>query len=208
MTDFEGDAMASTSVDGLRRVLRIVAGSPEGAAADAAGLADVESGLGTALPRDYVDFISTYGAGNISDFAWIACPATPARSKGAPPSVKSATDAFRNSAAGDDFWPAGRLPVKDLIQWGGDDGANNYLWHSNGADPDKWPVVIALHGLTPVVCDFGMIEYLRRACEDLLAGPIRGLRMGPDARFLHWQEYNRLFDLGVDPWTGERHEYS
>ncbi|MFJ1707408.1 hypothetical protein [Kitasatospora sp. NPDC088346] len=200
--------MTFTSIDDLRRVLRTCAGSPAGAPADAAGLTDLRSGSGMTLPGDYGAFISTYGAGSISNFAWIACPSTPAGRRGAPPSVRSATNAFRNSAAGDDFWPSDRLPVNDLIQWGGDDGANNYLWHASGPDPDKWPVVIALHGLAPVVCDVGMVDYLRRACGDLLTGPLQGLRMGPDARFLHWQEYNRLFDSGIDPWTGERHEYS
>lgn len=95
----------------------------------------VENELGTPLPRDYKEFIETYGAGGFYDFLEVSSPFSK-RSSGLVAWFKSMGATYRNDYAPIFPEPEGLLPM------GGDENGDTLFWRTRGA-PEDWTVVFA-----------------------------------------------------------------
>ncbi|MBT2382172.1 SMI1/KNR4 family protein [Streptomyces sp. ISL-11] len=169
----------------------------------------------TRFPRDYVAFMAEYGEGTIGDFLYVLQPLPSPYWTDPDSGMRSETDSARRllTAEPDLPGPAGAGPGPGpVIAWGVTSGPDILCWLTADADPDRWPVVVlGRHTTAPVVVhDCGMTEFLGRL---FLAAfdecPLSGTQLWGEAapKFLHCREEQRIWDAGIDPWTGARDAY-
>ncbi|MGW4031690.1 hypothetical protein ACWEFL_20675 [Streptomyces sp. NPDC004838] len=77
----------------------------------------------------------------------------------------------------------------------------------------SWPVAVVRPDLVSMwkIYHCGMVEFLRRVfTREFDANPLgdSGMWDAGSGRFLHWREEQRLWDEGIDPWTGEPDPYA
>lgn len=105
---------------------------------------------------------------------------------------------------------AARYRVEDMLVWGETSGADALCWITVG-EPDEWPVAVwERHGGGWAVYACGMVEFLLKVIRaEFDRCPFSEIVVWGDRspRFLHEREEERLFDTGIDPWTGEPHPY-
>jgi hypothetical protein len=174
----------------VRELMEVMApgdGSREGGRLDLLQVPTAEEALGVRFPSDYLAFIEVYGEGEVGDDIAVCSPK----------SVVGTTRVFREDPGPYLMHAPDGWSPDSLIRWGADDGANDFFWYVTGDDGDRWPVVEFEHGGPAVVHDCGMVEFLRRRC----------LEAGGPVTFLNGREAERLWDAGIDPRTGEPHEY-
>lgn len=121
----------------------------------------VEAELGTALPKDYKDFVRIYGSGYFMEFLGVDVP----RSKNANVRLETQArvvgDIFRKLYDDDEeaaywFWPE----RKGLLPFGGTDNGDYLFWHMLG-DPDDWKVVVWDRGMQEFEAfDVGLVAFL------------------------------------------------
>lgn len=169
--------------------------SSAGAPHDLAGVAEAERQLGIRLPSDYIAFIETYGAGGIGgDPLWVP-----------PPSGPSGTDNVAGSA--ELFWEQApqfyscwlppEISADKLLRWGFIEDGTHLFWLMTGTNSDGWPIAELYEDGGPLtVHQDGFAAYVRRWCT-----PASGQTQEP-VQFIHWREYNRLMDQGINPTTG------
>ncbi|WP_405883747.1 SMI1/KNR4 family protein [Streptomyces sp. NBC_01136] len=161
---------------------------------------------GTGFPSDFMDFMSIYGTGAISDVLEIS-----RQNEGAP---------------GDGPFDAWFTPMEDwlgevsapypewpnpgsLISWGLDENQNGYYWSTRGDRPDRWPVVLwEFNSEDPdgfIEFDYGMAGVLLKAFGEDKPRPFDEGFIADITRprFLHRREQARLRALGLDPWLDE-----
>lgn len=175
--------MSRSPLDRLRAALPPCPTSAGAAAADRDAVPAAEAALAVTLPSDYKEFLAVYGAGTINDFLTVAGPAEESDLVGITATFRRAAAKPRNAG------PLG-APGEAFVRWGVDDGGRSYLWRTDGADSDGWPVCLYAEGELTVY-PFGFVEFLARLCEDSLpAGSEQVLGPGPRV-FVHWREARR-----------------
>ncbi|MGG7572462.1 hypothetical protein [Streptomyces sirii] len=104
--------------------------------------AETEARIGTALPSDYKRLVELFGDGAFDEYLQIHIPG----------SCFQSTDIVRNtkwlsewaSATKSGLWePYEAYPTPGgLLQWASTEQADQFYWLTEGADPDRWPILI------------------------------------------------------------------
>ncbi|MFI9200859.1 SMI1/KNR4 family protein [Streptomyces sp. NPDC053048] len=168
---------------------------------------------GTRLPDDYVAFITEYGEGHISEFLYIFNPLSTKGDESLSQMLMETKTARALAAQLPGPWELHEPPSAPLIAWGVTSGPDILCWLTTDKDPDQWPVVVfGRHTASlPTIYNCGMAEFLRRVfLADFDECPMSGLDLWDLAspKFLHWREEQRLWDSGINPWTGEASPYA
>lgn len=121
----------------------------------------VEAELGTALPKDYKEFVRVYGAGQMMGFFGIDVPRSANINTRLEVQARLVGDIFRTMYDDDEdapywFWPE----RKGLLPFGSTDNGDYLFWHMLG-EPDEWRVVVWERGLQEFeALDCGLVEFL------------------------------------------------
>ncbi|MEV7599002.1 SMI1/KNR4 family protein [Kitasatospora sp. NPDC089797] len=165
---------------------------PHEGAGEAGDWAAVEQAWGFRFPRDYTEFITRYGQGEIDRSLAVFAPdeLMPA---GAPqPGMRGMTEEARW------LFEEGGEPTEEvrsagqIVAWGGSCTADVLGWLTVGDDPDAWPVlVLSRDGGAARVFAAGMVEFL----HGLVSGGISPSPVGAvvawgerPPRFVHWRD--------------------
>ncbi|MFF3113561.1 hypothetical protein ACFVSN_30750 [Kitasatospora sp. NPDC057904] len=108
-----------------------------------------EARLGTALPADYRDLAEYFGPGTFAGFLNVFLPGPPPGSDAPFPNVPCLV---RNAGRlaeltadldiADVYYPHGLHPAPGgLLQWASSEQADQFYWLTEGADPNRWPVI-------------------------------------------------------------------
>lgn len=97
---------------------------------------EVESRLGTALPRDYKWMVTTFGVGAFDGYLGL------------------------------NQEPWTHLQEEGLLVWAGTEHEDLYCWRADGDDPDRWPVVVRTFDGEYVPYDCRAAEFVCRILAD------------------------------------------
>ncbi|MFF3907888.1 hypothetical protein ACFYZJ_18295 [Streptomyces sp. NPDC001848] len=122
-------------VDWMERLIRIT-GWTQPAQQPDVGWAEMESRLGTALPRDYKRMVETFGVGAFDGYLDL--------------NQEPWTD----------------LREDGLLIWAGTEHEDLYCWRADGEDPDRWPVVVRSFDNKDVPFDCQAAEFVCRILID------------------------------------------
>ena len=153
---------------------------------------EVQAGPEAVLPRDFRDFVDTYGYGVLDDVLSVL----PVR--GLPAEAEGEFRTFRGVVRFP-AWPADGA----LLGWGTTPVGHDLFWRRSGDDPDAWPVVVverrAGTAVEPGCC---MAEFVVRMLGDRLDRPadISAIPGHPHSRYLNTRDAAALEDAGEDPW--------
>lgn len=106
--------------------------------------AEIEEALGTALPNDYKEYITTFGTGKMADFVWPYNPFSANRFLNLLKQVPNQVGTLRQMKEefGDEECPYPLYPeAEGLLPWGSTGNGDELFWLMIGS-PNKWPVVI------------------------------------------------------------------
>ncbi|BAW03480.1 conserved hypothetical protein [Nocardia seriolae] len=105
----------------------------------------VERQVGTALPEDYKRLVDTYGESEFSSIVRLSVPNATAPSLDLAGWIRDARERLENPDLPPecDHIPDGfTLDPQSLTAWGKLADGGYCLWHSTGADPNAWPIVV------------------------------------------------------------------
>ncbi|MEU9704729.1 hypothetical protein [Streptomyces sp. NPDC047981] len=165
----------------------------------------VEHAYGSRFPRDYMEFVARYGRGTVQETISVRLPsvAGPVR----PYTAVTRLDPARLDAMSDASEGLGAHRLEDVLIWGDTVAADTLCWVAAGDDPDSWPVAVYNSDDGWCVFECGMVEFLlgilRAEFDVCPIGDLGAWGMAGAAKFLHNREEQRLYDSGIDPWTGE-----
>lgn len=152
---------------------------------------DLERSLGAELPRDYREFVFTYGTGLFAGFYRVHNPFASSQWMALLTSVTRVCDCNRESQKEfPERFPHPYFPEKNgLLPWGNDENGNDYFWLTQG-QPDEWQVVedevrgdgIKAHPFT--MTDF-LISILNKTTEPLASG----YPLETDYEFDSWTDF-------------------
>ncbi|WAZ25639.1 hypothetical protein STRCI_007148 [Streptomyces cinnabarinus] len=126
---------ADQDVDWMERLIRITGWTHPARRPDV-DWAEMESRLGTALPRDYTRMVETFGEGAFDGFLTLHQePWTWRREDG-------------------------------LLSWAGTEHKDLYCWRAEGDDPDRWPVVVRSFDGEELSFDCQAAEFVCRILVD------------------------------------------
>ncbi|WP_309484479.1 SMI1/KNR4 family protein [Streptomyces himalayensis] len=169
---------------------------------------ELEEIWGTRFPADYVAFMETYGAGQLSGEIAILLPVPR-------PDAYSDGTGLRNetlNARGTWKMLGGRagtaldVDPDSILAWGVTSGADIYGWLTTDDDPDRWPVLVYGRHTHPTfqIHPFGMAEFLRRLLTDKeFQEETISVVLPEEHRFINWRQQKRWLDADLDPSTGE-----
>ncbi|MFF4155495.1 SMI1/KNR4 family protein [Streptomyces sp. NPDC001678] len=174
---------------------------------------DAEKAWGITFPRDYKAFMSEYGEGVIDNFLTVFQPLSTAYDPSAYGMRFETENARAIVAESVGLAEECAHSTSSLVAWGVTSGPDILCWQTASGDPDRWPVVvIGRHTKTPVaVYETGMVEFLRRVfLAEFVECPLSGVHLWgvTSPKFLHWKEEKRVWDNGIDPWTGKPDPYA
>ncbi|MCZ4121671.1 SMI1/KNR4 family protein [Streptomyces sp. H39-S7] len=179
---------------------------PHAGAGDVVDWAAVEQGWGFQFPVDYKRFMEVYGGGAIDNYLATISP----EPFGLDAAFQGMISETRNARANWDRRPGGQGVVtasSSLVVWGVDASADLLCWVTDGADPDRWPVMVWNQDDRQwTVFNCGMADFLLRMFRaEFDECPLGDLSLWGEAdpQFLHTNEEKRLRAAGLDPWTGE-----
>ncbi|WP_328926208.1 hypothetical protein OG429_17295 [Streptomyces sp. NBC_00190] len=102
----------------------------------------VEARIGTALPADYKQLAELFGYGAFDGYLQLHIPDAPYRSD----DIVLHTQWLGEWAASHDsgLWePYEVYPVPGgLLEWASSEQADQFFWLTEGADPDRWPILM------------------------------------------------------------------
>jgi len=103
---------------------------------------ELEDQLGTRLPRDYREFVFTYGTGLFAGLYRVYNPFAASEYIALIPQSKRVCDYNREAQlASPERFPYPYYPKSGgLLPWGNDENGNDYFWLTEGP-PSKWIVV-------------------------------------------------------------------
>lgn len=165
---------------------------------------EFRAAYGAAVPRDFGDFVDTYGYGSLDDVLSVFPPG-----KGGQEIPDPAMRALPSAAEGEfrTFQGTVRFPPWPaegaLLGWGTTPVGYDLFWRRWGSDPDLWPVVVVGHRAgTALELPFTMVEFVVRMLGDPIDRPadITGIPGHPHSRYLNARDEAALDDAGQDPW--------
>ncbi|MEU1287929.1 SMI1/KNR4 family protein [Kitasatospora sp. NPDC005856] len=163
---------------------------PEGAG-ESGDWAAVEQAWGFRFPRDYTEFVTRYGKGEIDRSLGVFAPDELMPPDAPQPGMRDMTEEARWLFE-EDGEPTDEVrSAEHIIAWGGSCTADTLGWLAVGDDPDEWPVlVLDRNGGAPLVFDMGMVEFL----HGVISGGIGPSPVGAvvtwgeePPRFVHWR---------------------
>ena len=101
-----------------------------------------EAWLGTGLPSDYKQLVQIFGCGAFDGYLDMFLP------NGPPGSLDIVEHALSMASwdgeDGNSMWAPHRLfPAPGgLLQWAGSEREDSFYWLTEGADPDRWPILV------------------------------------------------------------------
>jgi hypothetical protein len=135
---------------------------------------EIEENLGTLLPRDYKDFVHTYGTGKLADFIHVFNPFAKDEYVSLLPCVKRLSSILRQLKDFEtDLFPYHIYPDSPgLLPWASDENGNWYFWLTRGK-PDDWPTVLR-GGRSPnwEEFTFSMTSFLARSLSQSIPCPL------------------------------------
>ncbi|MEU1425253.1 SMI1/KNR4 family protein [Kitasatospora sp. NPDC005751] len=136
---------------------------PHDGAGESGDWAAVEQAWGFRFPRDYTEFITRYGQGEISRSLAVFAPDELMPPNAPQPGMHGMTEEAR-CVFEEDGEPTDEVrSAEQIIVWGGSCTADTLGWLTIGDDPDAWPVLIlGCSGGAPLVFDMRMAEFLYR----------------------------------------------
>ncbi|MFK0159035.1 hypothetical protein ACIQVK_44075 [Streptomyces sp. NPDC090493] len=156
------------------------------------------------LPRDFRDFVDTYGYGSLDDILSLFPPGKRGQEIPDP-----AMTALSSVAEGElrTFQGTVRVPPWPaegaLLSWGTTPVGYDLFWCRRGSDPDLWPVVVVgCRSGTALELPCTMAEFVVRMLGDPIDRPayIPGIAGHPHSRYLNARDEAALDDAGEDPW--------
>lgn len=153
---------------------------------------EIEADLGVLPPRDFRDFVDTYGYGSLDGLIGLVRP----RVHGGETGQELRT--FHGPARFPP-WPA----EGSLLAWGTTQAGYDLLWRRRGENPEDWPVVVVGHRAgTAHELPYGMGEFLIRMLDGSLDRPadVPGVAGHPHSRYVDVRTEEELEDAGEDPW--------
>ena len=163
-----------------------------------------QAAFGTVLPRDFRDFVDTYGYGSLDGLLGVRPPGGRGRAV-EDPAVREpspvAEQELRTFHGPVRFppWPAEGA----LLSWGTTSVGYDLFWRRQGDDPDTWPVmVVGYRSGTALELPCGMAEFLVLMLGDPLDRPsdITGIAGHPHSRYLDVRTEEEREAAGDDPW--------
>ena len=166
---------------------------------------------GKQFPPDYCRFIDVYGYGSIERYLEVLKPEPEG-------TVTENSDMANETEVAREAWSWVRKAPElaearpELIAWGGDASADLLCWDASDEEPGRWPVLVYNRddGLWRRY-DCGMVQFLVR----VLRGGFDECPLGDlslwgreSAVFLNRDEEERMWEAGLDPWTGEPDPYA
>jgi hypothetical protein len=140
----------------LDQLLSLVSGPPDPVEAGTRqGWVNVEQVLGIVLPLDYMDFINTFGSGQVGGFIAVLNPFSHDDTLSLVSEGFSRLDALRFLKArhGESECPYPLYPEEGgLLPWGITDNGDVLFWQTLG-DPDEWSIVVN-EGRRPIFEEF------------------------------------------------------
>ena len=167
--------------------------------------AAAEARWGTRFPRDYMAFMSMWGAGSFEEVS-ILMPLPKEYIQWDPGTFEEETENARYTWEMLDGQEGLDINPDHILAWGVTSGADILCWLTTDPDPDRWPVLVCgrhtREDFTLFSC--GMVEFLRKLLLDEFdTYPISvDLRDAPP-RFVHWVEQQRRWEAGLDRYSGE-----
>ncbi|MER5176924.1 SMI1/KNR4 family protein [Streptomyces sp. NPDC002896] len=169
---------------------------------------ELEEIWGTRFPADYVAFMETYGAGQLSEEIGILLPVP------LPDSYSDGSGLRNETLNARDTWkmlggrrgPALDVDPDSILAWGVTSGADIYCWLTTDDVPDRWPVLIYGRHTDPTfqIHPFGMAEFLRRLLTDEeFQEETISVVLPEEHSFINWREQKRRVDADLDPSTGK-----
>ncbi|MDQ0945454.1 hypothetical protein [Streptomyces sp. V1I1] len=110
------------------------------------GWETTEAWLGTGLPGDYKQLVQIFGCGSFDGCLDMFLPNGPS---GCLDIVEHALSmASWDNEDGNSLWAPHRLfPAPGgLLQWAGSEREDSFYWLTEGADPDRWPILVTKEG--------------------------------------------------------------
>lgn len=165
---------------------------------------ETRAAYGTTMPRDFQDFVGTYGYGSLDDVLSVFppgkwCQEIPDPAMRALPSVAEGVLRTFQGTVRVPAWPAEGA----LLSWGTTPVGYDLLWRRRGSDPDLWPVVVVGHRSgTALELPCTMVEFVVRMLGDPIGRPadITGIAGHPHSRYLNARDEAALDDAGENPW--------
>ncbi|MFD1938720.1 MULTISPECIES: SMI1/KNR4 family protein [Nonomuraea] len=188
-----------TGIAALTKILPSDLGADEGIDWSAA-----EARWGTRFPRDYMDFMSIYGAGSFAEVG-ILMPLPKEYIQWDPGTFEEETENARytwemlGGQEGLDIDP------NHILAWGITSGPDILCWLTTDPDPDQWPVLVCgrhtHEDFTLFPC--GMVEFLRMLLLDEYDPyPLSIDLRDASPRYVHWLEAQKRWKAGLDPDSG------
>jgi hypothetical protein len=165
----------------------------------------------TGFPRDYVAFMSLYGAGSIEGEASILMPLPKEYIQWDPGTFAEETENVKYTWEMEDGQAGLDIDPDDILAWGVTSGPDILCWLTTDPDPDKWPVLVCGRHTREVFTVFscGMVEFLRKLLLDEYDPyPLSTSLRGNTPRFVHWLKQQQRWKAGLDPLTGEPDPYA
>ncbi|WP_020475356.1 SMI1/KNR4 family protein [Zavarzinella formosa] len=102
----------------------------------------IEAELGSPLPSDYRDFVSTYGTGLLANLINVFNPFSRGEYRNLLQSTKRILDIARTlKIIMPERMPYAIFPeIGGMLPWATDENGNWYFWLTEGS-PDEWPVI-------------------------------------------------------------------
>ncbi|MGW3182851.1 SMI1/KNR4 family protein [Kitasatospora sp. NPDC001119] len=178
--------MHTTDISGLLELMP----PPEGAG-ESGDWAVVESAWGLRFPRDYVEFVARYGAGEIDRSLAVFAPDELMPPDAPQPGMRGMTEEARLLFE-EEGEPTGEVrSAGQIVAWGASCTADTLAWLTVGDDPDAWPVlVLDRDGGAPRVFGPGMVGFLHGVVSGAVGpSPVGAVvAWGEEPpRFVHWR---------------------
>lgn len=160
-----------------------------------------EARWSTRFPRDYVAFMSVYGAGSLMDDVGILMPLPKEYIQWDPGTFEEETENARYTWKELDGQEGLDIDPEHILAWGVTAGADILCWLTTDPDPDRWPVLVCGRhtddDFTLFAC--GMVEFLRKLLLDEHDPyPLSIDLRGAPPRYVHWLEEQRRWKAASD----------
>ncbi|MFE7572126.1 SMI1/KNR4 family protein [Streptomyces sp. NPDC057539] len=164
-----------------------------------------EARWGTRFPRDYMAFMSVYGAGSF-DGVGILMPLPKEYIQWDPGTFEQETENARDTWEMLNGQEGLEIDPDHILAWGITSGPDILCWLTTDPDPDQWPILVCgrhtRDDFTLFAC--GMVEFLRRLLLDEYDPyPLSIDLRDVSPRYVHWLEQQRRWKAGLDRYAGE-----